>query len=604
MINKIPFIYNLFRYLINTRSPKEFLSLIGVMSVSSIMEALGILSIFPLILIISSSEVANQNPIILEIKAFFVGVGLEDENLLIFYLGLLFIFFYLFSVVLKSYSLYIQQKYVLSFEYLITTETFRNILGKNYLWFQKRNNSKLSKTLLSEIGSLTNGFLMPSITFISNLLVIITITIILMFVNLYVTISVAFTFLVLYVSIAKFFKNKVSTYGQMRFESNERRFKYVSETLASIKSIKANNSENFYANHLRKAADEYSHSRLLGQIISLIPKYIVEALIFGGLLTAVTFARYYDLNVEEFLPLIVVFGFASYRLIPAFQNLYSSLTHASFHTVIVEDFISKFSIEKNQQISVKSKSRIPIFENSLNLENVSFSYKTDVNTLSNIDLNIPKGHFIGLVGQSGSGKTTLIDIISGLIPVDSGKVILDDNELDESSFYYWREQIGYVPQDSILFEDTILRNIVFGESIKVDFEWLNYILNTVDLQNFLETLPNGWDTKIGEGGVRLSGGQKQRIGIARALYRKPCFLVLDEATSALDSILEKHILDNLSDFKLPLSGVIISHRVETLMFCNSIIIRKDGEIIEKGDYDFLDRHSTYFRKLNSKKTNA
>ena len=206
---------------------------------------------------------------------------------------------------------------------------------------------------------------------------------------------------------------------------------------------------------------------------------------------------------------------------------------------------------------------------------------------------------VAFVGSTGSGKTTLIDIIVGLLTPSSGTIHLDGLELGPDNLQNWQHQIAYVPQEVFLFDDTVARNIAIGlQDDQIDYDRLKAVTRIADIYDFISTqLPNGFEEKIGERGVRLSGGQRQRLGLARALYQKPAVLILDEATSALDSITEKGIIDSLQELPDDLTILVIAHRLSTVRYANCIYLLQKGQIIEKGSYDNLMDSSEIFRTM-------
>jgi ABC-type bacteriocin/lantibiotic exporter with double-glycine peptidase domain len=220
-----------------------------------------------------------------------------------------------------------------------------------------------------------------------------------------------------------------------------------------------------------------------------------------------------------------------------------------------------------------------IFKNNIQLNNVAFSYKkTNKLVLNNISFEIKKNQCLGIIGASGAGKSTLIDLILGLIRIKKGVVKIDGKTIDPN-IDKWKNLVGYVPQNIFLLEDTIKNNILFGDS-NINPIALEESIEFANLSAFVNSLPNGIETKIGEHGNNLSGGQLQRIGIARALYKKPEILILDEATSALDNKTEIEILSTIEKLKTNTTVIIITHRKSSLRICDSIIKIHKGQILK------------------------
>ena len=234
--------------------------------------------------------------------------------------------------------------------------------------------------------------------------------------------------------------------------------------------------------------------------------------------------------------------------------------------------------------------RTTIFESLSGSINRKSYYET-LQVLNNVSFNVKKGETFGIVGRNGSGKTTTVDIILGLLEVQNGSLEIDGEEITKVNSRNWQKSIGYVPQNIYLSDDTIMANIAFGvNSEDINLETIEKVSRIAKLHDFvINELPNKYQTKIGERGVRLSGGQRQRIGIARALYHSPQVLILDEATSALDNITEKAVMDSINNFQKHMTIVLIAHRLSTVKKCDKIYVLEKGEIKNEGTFDYLSK---------------
>jgi len=272
---------------------------------------------------------------------------------------------------------------------------------------------------------------------------------------------------------------------------------------------------------------------------------------------------------------------------PAMQQIYASSTQLKFNfpalSILVNDLLS---VDVTSTPSRDNENDIE-FLDKLNITNLSFSYPgVEKPTLNNINLQIESNKTIGLVGSTGSGKTTLVDVFLGLLNPTSGNISVDGEELTAKNIKSWQKNVGYVPQDIYLVDDTIESNIAFGERV-IDFDKVKKAAITSELDEFIKTLPNGYKTIVGERGVRLSGGQKQRIGIARALYHNPKILVLDEATSSLDGETESYIIKAINNLSHKKTILMIAHRVSTLKSCDMIYVMESGKIVASDTYKNL-----------------
>jgi ABC-type bacteriocin/lantibiotic exporter with double-glycine peptidase domain len=253
--------------------------------------------------------------------------------------------------------------------------------------------------------------------------------------------------------------------------------------------------------------------------------------------------------------------------------------------------LKKYKLNKNNvEMNLKDK----IF-----LKNICFKYPNlNKNILNYIDVTFPAKSITGLVGPTGSGKTTIIDIVLGLLEPQKGSIIIDTEIINKNNLHTWQKLIGYVPQNINLIDDSVISNIAFGEGSNedIDIERVIKVSKIVQLHNFiLNNLPNQYQTKVGERGVKLSGGQRQRIGIARALYHSPKVLVLDEATSALDDETEKEIMDTIKSLSKNLTIIMVAHRRNTIKYCDLIYKINKGQVDTYGTFEDLFKEKTYFK---------
>ena len=312
----------------------------------------------------------------------------------------------------------------------------------------------------------------------------------------------------------------------------------------------------------------------------------------------------FERPVDTILPMISLLAISSVRLIPALNVITSSLSTIrlrKYSINLVVDLIKEANLlsekEKSEEVYKKDFSKNEIFSNNIKLKNISFNYGTDEKiAVNNINIDIAKGKSVGLIGKSGSGKSTLVDIIIGLLEPSTGEILIDDKNIGTKKIS-WQKQLGYVPQEVYLLDDTIRNNITFGiEKEEIDEKLLSDVIEKSQLKNLINSLSNKLDTLIGDRGARLSGGEKQRIGIARALYNKPKVIVFDEATSSLDIYNENKILKEIYENKKDKTLIIISHRNNTVKYCDLIYVMEDGKIIDNGTFEQIMKKHSYLKE--------
>ncbi len=293
--------------------------------------------------------------------------------------------------------------------------------------------------------------------------------------------------------------------------------------------------------------------------------------------------------MQSIIPTLGLFGVASFRLMPAANKLLSSVQRIRYGMPVVEtlyDEVDEVSPQIIKDNDFHVDTDIPTLKNVIKVNHVNFSYPdTKEHSLKDVCISVPRGHAIGLIGKSGAGKSTLVDIILGLLQPSSGNVEIDGINIDQN-VRAWQDKIGYVPQTIFLTDDTLRNNIALGVSeCDIDETKLSQAISDAQLEEYIEQLPIGLDTEVGERGVRISGGQRQRIGIARALYHGPEVLILDEATSSLDIETEKKVIDVITNLIGKKTIIIISHRFSAIKCCNNIYRLDSGKITQAGNYN-------------------
>ncbi len=562
----------------------------------AVIETFGVVLIIPFIEIASNPEIINNNYQLSLINDFF---QFSNTNSFILFLGISYFFYLIFSQTFKAVVMYLQLRYTFSLESSISKRLLESYLRQNYSWFLDKHSGDMGKGILSEVAETIHYSLNPLLGMISQLFLTILLIILIVLVNPLVALITLLFLLVLNLLIFNKVKNWIKLIGINKVQHNQRRYKTVVEAFGAIKEIKLSGIEKIYSNKFSSAANDFSTANSNVQIVSILPKYLLEALSFGFLILFILYNLSLGNNLTEVLPILSMFAFAALRLIPAFQQIFSSLNKINFSTKGLDDILYRLNENKNLEISKKTNNSLQI-KNKIEINNLNFVYpNSNRMALNKINLSIQSGKKIGIVGSTGSGKTTLVDILLGLLKPTNGIISVDGNEIGKLGLREWQNSIGYVPQNIFLSDKTIAENIAFGLSLEeLDIERVKKVCIIASLDNFInEELEKNYFTEVGERGIRLSGGQRQRIGIARALYNNPSLLVLDEATSALDNLTEKLIIESIANHSKNITTIIIAHRLNTIKNCDCIYYLENGKIKSYGTYGELILKSEEFKKL-------
>jgi len=564
----------------------------------AIIETFGVVLIIPFIEIASNPEIINSNYQLNLINDFF---QFSNTNSFILFLGISYFFYLIFSQAFKAVIMYLQLRYTFSLESSISKRLLESYLRQTYSWFLDKHSGDMGKGILSEVAETIHYSLTPLLGMISQLFLTTLLIILIVLVNPLVALITLLFLLLLNLLIFNKVKNWIKLIGVNKVKHNQRRYKTVVEAFGAIKEIKLSGIEKIYSNKFSSAANDFSTANSNVQIVSILPKYLLEALSFGFLILFILYNLSLGNNLTEVLPILSMFAFAALRLIPAFQQIFSSLNKINFSTKGLDDILYRLNENKDLKISKKTNNSLQI-KNKIEINNLNFVYPNSNRiALNKINLSIQSGKKIGIVGSTGSGKTTLIDILLGLLKPTNGEISLDGNKISKLGLREWQNSIGYVPQNIFLSDKTIAENIAFGLSLEeLDIERVKEVCKIASLHNFItEELEQNYFTEVGERGIRLSGGQRQRIGIARALYNNPSLLVLDEATSALDNLTEKVIIESIANHSKNITTIIIAHRLNTIKNCDCIYYLDKGEIKSYGTYEELILKSKEFKKLTT-----
>lgn len=590
-------IFKKFLFLLSSQERKQAYLLLSMIVVMALLDMIGVASIMPFMAVLINPEIIETNNILNTLYKSLSVVGVETEKQFLFILGVMVFVLLIFSIIFKALANYIQLRFTNLREYTIGRRLIEGYLGQPYSWFLSRNSADLGKSILSEISIIIGHGLTPMMELIAKSLVAITLISLLIFIDPKIALIAGFTIGVAYGLIYKFSRNFINRIGQERVRANQMRYTAVSEAFGAFKEVKVCGLEKYFIDQFAQPAQIYSRHVSSASIISQLPRYALESIAFGGMLIVILYLMSQKGSFTNAVPILALYAFAGYRLIPALQGIYVAITQLRFVTPALNTLYNDLKNLNLEKIQL-SKKIIKLNENIV-LKNIHYNYPNASRTaLKNINICVPANTTVGIVGATGSGKTTSVDIILGLLEAQRGTLEVDGQIIDKSNKKEWQRSIGYVPQEIYLSDNTIAANIAFGIAYKdIDQEAVERAAKIANIHSFIiNELDQKYQTTIGERGVRLSGGQRQRIGIARALYHNPQVLVLDEATSALDNLTEQAVMDEVYNFKKKITIILIAHRLSTVKRCDNIYILDKGKIEEQGTFEKLIKKNTSFRE--------
>jgi ABC-type bacteriocin/lantibiotic exporter with double-glycine peptidase domain len=571
--------------------------LLGMILIMSLIDMAGVASILPFIALLTNPEIIETNVFLSNVYQASKSFGIENGQQFLIATGFFVFILLITSILFKGLTTYTQILYVQRCEYNIAMRLLKSYLYQPYSWFLNQNSSILGKSILTESNVVVNRVLAPLINLISNSFIVVTLFILLFVTEPKLTTIAFLTISLFYGLVIMFNLHFVKKLGKQVFEANSDRFKISAEALGAFKEIKLGELEETYINQFSIPSKKLAKNRLRYNILTEVPRFTLEAIAFGGMLLIILSFMTITGNITNVLPVIALYAFAGYRLLPAIQKIYNNYNSLHFGSKTLDSVYNDLNY-LTPKIQNEYKDTLK-FNKSICLKNIHYSYpNASKTTLKNINLNIPINKTIGLVGTTGSGKTTAVDIILGLLEPQKGTLEIDDKIINAHNKRTWQHFIGYVPQQIFLLDNTVSANIAFGVNINdVNQEAVEYAAKIANLHEFVTNeLPLKYQTTIGERGVRFSGGQRQRIGIARALYHKPKVLVLDEATSALDNLTEKAVMNAVHSSKNDITKILVAHRLSTVKHCDIIFLFDKGELKNQGTFEELIKNNDDFRE--------
>lgn len=587
--------------LLNARERRLSYALLGLMIVAGLTDALGVSSILPFMAVVGNPGLIQTNPWLHHIYTL-----LEFESANTFLVGLgsaaLVVMVFSNAVSLASSSAILWFSYNVGHN--LSTQILSSYVQQPYAYFLERNSSNLVLNCTEDVTRVTNGIIVPTLQAIAKVIIAIGILLLVMWVDPWLAVLFGTVIGTVYVVVFLNIRQKVANFGRASKGANRERFRLATEILNGIKELKILGQDEAYQERFAKYSALYAKNQWISAAVSQVPRYAIESIAFGSVILLVIYLLVTHQDFKDALPLMALYAFAAYRLLPAFQQIFSSATVARFNMASLEAVEEKLTTLVRAPV-VEAEPRLPANEDigplqqDIVLENLVFQYPNAPTPLiHNLNLTIPRNTTVAIVGSSGGGKTTIVDIILGLLEPQDGSLLVDGIPITSSNVMSWQKHLGYVPQHIYLSDDTLAANIAFGVAPRhLDIDRVEHAAQIANLHEFVGELPNGYETMVGEHGVKLSGGQRQRIGIARALYSDPDVLILDEATSALDSLTEDAVTEAIRGIFHEKTIVIIAHRLRTVQHADVIYLLENGSVADQGTYTELLDNNEVFRRM-------
>ncbi len=476
--------------------------------------------------------------------------------------------FYFFRTILNVIFIYVLTRFSQEKYHDIAFSLFQNYLGLEYKDFTAKNSAIMYKKIITDSGHI-NQILSSILMILSEIFTVSLIYFMLIWFNWKMTICFTLLLLSSVVIVVKPFFSKIAEQGEKGGYFMTSLYRLFTETFGNFKLIKFISNEKYILDRFESFSLGLAKASTYNVTFQYLPRLLLELIGFFLLMGSISYGLYTFKDVSLVMPIISLYAVSFYRILPSVNKILTNYNQIIFCKSAIDNYES-FSQERLNTVFLPI-----IFKQNIQLSNLTFGYSLEKILFNNVNLEIIKGEKIGIIGESGVGKSTLVDLLTGIYLPYIGKILVDGIELNVMTRTAWWSKVGYIPQDTYLFDGTVEENVVFGRVF--DKDQLINVLKQANIYEFLLT-KDGINTKVGEGGIQLSGGQKQRISIARALYSKPEVLVLDEATSALDLDTEAKIMKEIYDNSFDRTLIIITHRINTIIKCNKIYKIEGGSL--------------------------
>ncbi len=561
--------------------------LLVLMVISAGLQTLGVGMIMPVVQIVMDSE-AIAKPGMLHNAYLLLGGGSELRFMILVMLGLV------LAYVLKNVFLFFQQRATLAFVYSNQFRTsermMRSYLRRSYEFYLNADTAVIQRNITANVNNMY-ALILALLQLASDGIMFVFLVAFLLLRDPVMTILIAAVMILLLAVIKRVLKPVLQKVAAQHQDCYSGLLKWISQTVQGVKEIKIACKEQYFVEEYLKCGSGYVSAARRNDLYSQTPKLLIETVCVACMIGYIIYMITSGESSEDMMTTLTAFAAAAVALLPCVNRINNQLNKIDF----CEPFLMAVSDDLQEEISsdrvdmsyaTDSDEKLPVRER-IELKGIVYAYPgTEKKIFDHADLTIPVGKSVGIVGTSGAGKSTVVDILLGLLHTQQGEIIADGVNV-MAHYRPWLKNIGYIPQMIFMLDDTIRKNVCFGvPEDKIDEDRLWEALREAQLDTFIQTLPQGLETSIGERGIRLSGGQRQRIGIARALYHDPEVLILDEATSALDNDTEAAIMESINRLQGRKTLIIIAHRLQTIEKCDLVYRVQDGRaVLERGSLD-------------------
>lgn len=595
--------YRASRILTDLFPDRERWRLAGVLAMgftAAIFETLGVASVLPFMALVLDPAATERFPLLQTVASAF---GMESRREALLFMGGVTVAMVTIGNAAGALNILLQERFAARTATRLSSALFAGYLRQPYQFHVHRDTASLAKVVVHDVRLSVMGVMVPLLFAASRCLIALGMLGLLLLHDPLVAIVVALVLGCAYATLFRVIRARQRRWGFEFNENNLMRQRICQEGLGAVKELQILGRERHAIERFAAATFGSAAAEASTRVVAHLPRYILEAVAFGGiLLGTLLLVAGAEASAQSVLPVLALYAFAGMRLLPALQQAFASAANVRFHMNMLRDVHRDFVNVGAGASGEERAGAVPspiAFADTLRLERVSFVYPNrELPAVREVDLEIRPNESIGLVGRTGSGKSTLADLILGVHEPTAGRITVDGVPLVGPAIRAWHRRVGYVAQHVFLANASVLENIGLGLGPdEIDLEAARKAATLAQADEFIDALPLGYATVVGERGVQLSGGQRQRIGIARALYHDPDILVFDEATGALDGLTEDAVMEAIRTLRRGRTIILIAHRLRTVEACDRIVMLEQGRVVVTGAYDDLMKSSHDFQRL-------
>ncbi len=515
------------------------------------------------------------------------GLGFESYQGFMMFLAVALLGVFLIKNTLAMLLHYAHSSYSFSVATNMARRQFIKYYNRGFQFFKATNSAQIINQIINVPSFFASGVLISAINIVSESMVMIFIVVGISLVDPALFIAVMAVLIPAGLIIYNSSKNRLYQLGLDQNRLHAVNYSRLNQAIFGFTDVKLTNKELHFLNAFTESQSALNRTQKMRYLLSLIPTRALEVMAVLGIVVIFAYSFFFAQNPDQLFGFIALFAAAAFRVLPSMNRLLNAVMGMKNHQVTLEVLE-----EGDLPLEMERPNILPMeITDTIEFRDLSFTYEgADGPALDEVSFRVQRGEKIGIIGESGSGKTTLVNVLLRFLPEQSGGIYVDGNKLEPDDIANWRAIVGYVQQKVFLVDGSIRQNVAFGERLDaIDDKRVEWALRQASMWEFVEAMPEGVETQIGENGAKLSGGQQQRVGIARALYWNSEVLVFDEATSALDMETEASITESIEALASGQTLFVIAHRITTLRHCDRIIEMKNGKVVAEWQYNDLIR---------------